>query len=249
MPVQDDSREQQMTALFNLVVPPERARADVDAHLKLPELDDPLPFELKSTTGNSVSTVRDFGPEHIAKWRDLHWLFAFYLKDGTTLKHCYYASPADMWEWIAAKEEYIRPDMVLAGQVTELVDDATLTAVLGDAESYSSQDARLIMKAQWKASDYRANADLDGDRYSRARMVWLLQARLAYVIRRGSTLNNPHIHESYFIDKGLQPITEDHAASVRELVRAYLAQRTPLAPVDPQVAAQASAAATADPTA
>lgn len=249
MPVQDDSREQQMIALFNLIVPPERARADVDAHLKLPELDGPMPFELKSTTGNSVSTVRDFGPEHIAKWRDLHWLFAFYLKDGFTLRYCYYASPADMRDWIADKEDYIRPDMVLAGQVQEFVGDSTLSAVLGDDESYGIEDARSIMKAQWKTSDYQANADLEDGRYSRSRMIWLLQARLAYVIRRGSTLNNPHISESYFIDKGLQPITEDHAATVRSLVRGYLAKGPSIQPVDLAVAVQARAAATADPTA
>lgn len=98
-----------MIALFNLDVPHDRARSDVDARLDLEWLDEPIEFELKSTTGNSVSTVRDFGPEHIAKWQKLHWLFAFYESDGTTLRYCYYASPADMSDWIAEKEKYIRP--------------------------------------------------------------------------------------------------------------------------------------------
>lgn len=238
-----------MVALFNLTVPPDRARSDVDARLKLPELDDSLPFELKSTTGNSVSTVRDFGPEHIAKWQDLHWLFAFYESDGTTLKYCYYASPADMHDWIADKETYIRPDMILAEHVQSLVTDETLTSVLGSGSDFSMADARLVMKNQWKAADYRANADLAEQRYSRARMVKLLQDRLAYVIRRGATLNNPHIPESYFTDKRLRQITEDHAATVRELVRAYLKDAPAIEPLDPAVAAQASAAATDDPTA
>lgn len=249
VPVQDDSREQQMVALFNLTVPADRARSDVDARLKLAELEESLPFELKSTTGNSVSTVRDFGPEHIAKWQNLHWLFAFYESDGTTLKYCYYASPGDMHDWISDKERYIRPDMVLAEHVQSLVTDETLTSVLSDAEDFAVVDARLVMKNQWKAADYRANADLAEGRYSRARMVALLQERLAYVIRRGATLNNPHIPESYFIDRGLQQITEDHAATVRDLVRDYLARPQPADPLDPAVAAQANAAATAEPTA
>ena len=38
---------------------------------------------------------------------------------------------------------------------------------------------------------------------------------------RGSTLNNPHIAESYLAAK-TTPITSDHAATVRTLVQAYL---------------------------
>jgi hypothetical protein len=40
VPVQDDSREQQMVALFNLTVPPDRGRSDIDAYLKLAELEE-----------------------------------------------------------------------------------------------------------------------------------------------------------------------------------------------------------------
>ena len=35
MPVQDDVRENQMIQLFNLTVPLDRSRADIDAHLAL----------------------------------------------------------------------------------------------------------------------------------------------------------------------------------------------------------------------
>lgn len=242
--MQDDAREQQMVALFNLTVPADRGRSDVDAHLNLAELHEPLPFELKSSSQDSVSTVRDFGPEHIAKWQNLHWIFAFYEVDGTTLRYCYYASPADMREWIEDKERYIRPDMILAEDVTRLITDHTLTTVLGQADDFGIADARSVMKNQWRAADYRANADLEGQRYSRHRMVSLLQERLAYVIRRGATLNNPHIPERYLIERGLNKITEDHAAAIRTLVRAYLATGEPSASVDPSVAAQAKAADT-----
>ncbi len=249
MPVQDDSREQQMVALFNLTVPRDRGRSDVDAYLKLAERDEPLPFELKSTTGRSVSTVRDFGPEHITKWRTLHWIFAFYEKDGTTLRYCYYASPAEMGPWIADKERYIRPDMVLATRARGLVTDETLTDVLGTAATFTAADARLIMKNQWSAANYRDNADLEDGAYSRQRMVELLRDRLAYVIRRGATLNNPHIPESYLEGRGLKQITEDHAAQLRLSVREYLSTDHGPIETDPAVEAQARASESDTPTA
>ncbi|OBF25512.1 hypothetical protein [Mycobacterium sp. ACS4331] len=255
MPAQDDARETQMVWMFNLSVPPDRRRADIDAYLELDESADPIPFELKSTTGNSVSTVRDFGPEHIEKWAHLHWLFAFYAKDATTLRHCYYASPADMADWIAEKKRYVRPDFVLAQRAPGRITDDDLTEVIGTGSDFSLADARRIMKNQWSAQQYRAGADLPGSRYSRAKMLELLQDRLSYVIRRGATLNNPHIPESYLIEHGLTPITKDHALHLRDLVRGYLANRSakleqgvlPLEDlVDPVIAAQAKASATDD---
>lgn len=253
MPAQDDQREREMILLFNLFVPADRMRSDVDAYLKLDEVDNPLPFELKSTTGNSVSTVRDFGPEHIAKWRDLHWLFAFYNREANQLRHCYYASPADMAAWIKDKERYVRPDMVLAEVAPSLVTDETVTRVLGAGDSFTIADARLIMKNQWRAERYRTSGDLPAGHYSRTHMVELLRERCEYLIRRGATLNNPHIPEQYLIDQSLQPITENHAAQLRTAVAVYVnrlaAGQVAPAEIDPVIAAQASAADTDDATA
>jgi len=86
-------------------------------------------------------------------------------------------------------------------------------------------------------------------------MVHLLQERCGYVIRRGATLNNPHIPRGYL--EKLTRIERDHAASLRQLVRTYLAAKeaaesrgeTVQVQVDPVVAAQAKAAATDDATA
>lgn len=245
-----------MVALFNLYVPEDRRRDDIDAYLELEEYQDPIPFELKSTTSDSVSTVRDFGPEHIAKWVDLHWLFAFYESNGTTLRYCYYASPADMAGWIDEKEQYVRPDYVLAKRAPEGITDADLTEVVGPASDFAIADAKRIMKKQWKAQDYREGADLPDQRYSRAAMLDLLRQRCNYVIRRGATLNNPHIPESYLTEQAkLEPIIKNHAARVRELVRAYFEKRenelergeTPAEDkVDPVISDQASAAPTDD---
>ncbi|WP_293079187.1 hypothetical protein [Okeania sp. SIO3B5] len=83
MTVQDDSREKELIELFNLERPANSTRSGTDAILTLNQLK--IPFELKSTTKNSVTTVRDFGPEHIKKWNRKHWLFSFYEKGGNIM--------------------------------------------------------------------------------------------------------------------------------------------------------------------
>ena len=219
MPVQDDVRERQMLDLFNLVVPPERRRHDTDAYLRMN--DQEFPFELKSSTGGSVSTVRDFGPDHIAKWKGKHWLFGFYDVPGTTLQYCLYGSPAAMEPWISEKELYIWPDLVLADSVPAIaVSEALVHTILGEKDVYSMADARLIHKAQWSAAEYRDNQDIEGGGYSLGKMVEILRLRCEYVIRRGATLNNPHISAAYFA--GWEQITQDHASTLRRMVREYL---------------------------
>jgi hypothetical protein len=192
----------------------------VDAHLAIDG--QVVSFELKSTTGNSVSTVRDFGPEHIRKWRSgLHWLFAFYDKEGTRLRYCVYASPQDMEPWIGEKERYIFPDTKLAESLPGVVTPEMVLAILGDKPSYTVADARWIMKNQWRKEDYLRHQDLDGG-YSIQAMVGILRERARYVILRGATLNNPHIEQGFF--DGFERITQEHAVRLRGLVRAYLSR-------------------------
>lgn len=209
-----------MRALFNLDVPPDRKRADIDAHLDVNGLAEPLPFELKSTTGKNISTVRDLGPAHIAKWRHLHWLFGFYNRGGDQLQYCIYASPADMRPWVDKVEKYIKPDLVLANRAPDLITDDILTEVAGPGDEFSMADARSIMKNQWSAELYRSSADLPNNMYSRAQMLTLLQQRCGYVISRGATLNNPHIPDSFFRD--FTQIVRNHASILRGLVQDYL---------------------------
>lgn len=130
-----------------------------------------------------------------------------------------------MAAWIADKQQYVLPDEILAQRVPQRITDADLTEVMGESAVFSISDARRIMKRQWSATQYRERADLPGQRYSRKALLEVLRERCGYVIRRGATLNNPHIAESYLIEQGLQPITTEHAARLRELVREYLANR------------------------
>jgi hypothetical protein len=206
-----------MIQLFNLVVPERRGRSDIDAHLTIDGR--VVDFELKSTTRSSVSTVRDFGPDHIRKWRDgLHWLFAFYDEAGARLLYCVYASPQDMEPWIAEKERDMRPDTTLADSLPGLVTADMVTDILGSKATYTVQDAEWIMKRQWRRGEYRRRQDVEGG-YSLPAMVNMLNARAKYVILRGTTLNNPHIEAGFF--ERFEKITEEHAARLRELVRDY----------------------------
>ena len=219
MPVQDDAREIELVRLFNLRALPGRSRSDDDAWLRFQGQQ--IPFELKSTTSGSVSTVRDFGPEHIRKWEGKHWLFGFYDKNGTTLKYCCYASPARMRPWIQKMEAYVRPDAILAETVPSLITEDLLVRILGDKPFYSKDEARSIAKNQYTEAVYSERIDLpDRKAYSRGRMLEILRERCRYVLLRGATLNNPHIPSDYF--SNWDRISEDHAITLRRMVAEFL---------------------------
>jgi hypothetical protein len=220
-----------MRTLFNLTRPEEYGRADIDAVLELKGRSIPaalqghiVNFELKSATGGrpTISTVRDFGLHYLEKWRKLHWIFGIY--EAGKLQYCLYGSPQAMKPWFDQMSAYIAPDIALAAHAPGFIKDSALTAILGPAHKFTRADARRLMKNQYGASDYDDAADLPGGEYSRAAMLNMLRERCEYVIRRGSTLNNPHIPASYFAD--WERITEDHAARLRELVVEALQPRS-----------------------
>ncbi|WP_133884088.1 hypothetical protein [Glycomyces sp. NRRL B-16210] len=219
MAVQDDSREKQMRDRFNLKIANDRTRDEIDAFLKIDGKI--VNFELKSTTSGSVSTVRDFGVSHIEKWRDLHWIIAIYDKNGDSIIRCHYASPVDMAPWIESKHQYILPDIVLGNEVAAKVTSDTVIRIFGGRSGpYSREDAKWVMKKQWINAQYQDQMDLPG-KYSLERMTEILQHRCAYVMARGSTLNNPHIENSFV--KALPVLDEEEPAiSLRQYVRSYL---------------------------
>ncbi|WP_044210209.1 hypothetical protein [Coleofasciculus chthonoplastes] len=213
MTVQDDRRENELITLFQLQKPAKATRSGTDAVLYFNERY--IPFELKSTTSSSVTTVRDFGLTHIQKWQDKHWLFGFYNKNGTALNYCLYGSPQAMEKWISEKEAYILADYKLAQLAPELLTLNVLYEILGQKQIYTLEDARRLQKKQYTIQQYRHQMDLFQG-YSPERMLSILKDRCRYLIERGSTLNNPHIPASYF--QGWERITENHAQRLRELV-------------------------------
>ena len=210
---QDDDREEAMIALFNLYKDETEGRSGVDAFLKLDGKI--IPFELKTTSQGSVTTVRDFGPDHILKWENKHWLIGFFIKGREYYK---YGSPSMMAKWIKSKEEYISSDFKLAKLVPAKINLDDMYQIIGKKDVYIYEDAKAIQKMQYKKEQYSELQDLKHG-YSSKRMLEIVKDRAQYLIERGSTLNNPHIPFSYF--NGWTEITKDHAEQLRTMVRKY----------------------------
>ena len=234
MPFQDDARENRIVDLFNLERPANRVRHGTDAILRIDNL--LLEFELKSVTAHGgLTTVRDFGPDHIAKWKNKHWLIAVY--EGTELLHCKYGSPAAMAPWIEEKWHYIEGDFNLAKHVPDLIDLETMRSVVGTKDVYTLSDAKKLHKKQYTAARYAELMDVSREKkghlinvgYSPERMLEITKDRARYVIERGSTLNNPHISPTYF--SAWEKITRNHASRLRELVNEWIAANAPEANV------------------
>lgn len=211
---QDDIREDAMRVLFDLRKDETEGRSGIDAYLDLDS--ESLPFELKTTSTGSVTTVRDFGPDHIEKWKDKHWLIGFFMSGREYYK---YGSPSMMAHWIQSKELYIKPDFMLAELASSKLDLDDMYLVLQEKALYTYEDAKALQKMQYKKEEYIALQDLKKG-YSPERMLHIIRDRARYLIERGSTLNNPHIPFSYF--DGWIEITENHADQLRQMVRDYL---------------------------
>ncbi len=226
MSVQDDSREKELVQLFQLQQPKDRGRSDTDAYL---EVDNKLiPFELKSSTKSSVTTVRDFGPDHVKKWKDKHWLFGFYNPTGSRLLTCRYGSPSQMEGWIEEKKKYVLPDFVFAQKLPECVDYDLMLEVLGHEklkDTYTLEDAKRIQKKQYSSEFYKTFMDLENG-YSKEKMLEIIRDRCKYILKRGATLNNPHIPASFLqkLPRIALGTSKGHNPQTRliELVKAYL---------------------------
>lgn len=162
MATQDDIREREMRELFELEEPPGASRAGLDAILHLDG--ERYEFELKSCTNRqgSVSTARDVGKDHIAKWRPLHWLFGFYQQG--TLRYCIYAPPEQMKTWIDDLEEYMRPDFFLAERAAKTAEQSLTVGDVAHAlgrttDKYTLTDAKRIAKKSIPANEYCRLAD------------------------------------------------------------------------------------------
>jgi len=219
MPVQDDTREIELINLFDLEDGGE-GRSGTDAYLEVGG--ESVEFELKSVTRGGVTTVRDFGPDHIRKWRTRHWLIGVYDRQGATLRTCWYGSPAHMDEWITEKADYIAPDFELATISARHLNLADLYQICGQKERYGLDDARALHKRQYSMDTYRSKMDLRNG-YSPAQMLEILRDRQTYLMSRGSTLNNPHIPMKYVKDNCQQIDPDgDPAERLREFVRRAL---------------------------
>jgi len=211
---QDDERENEMRMLFNLYKDEAESRSGVDAYLRFNN--HLIPFELKTTSIGSVTTARDFGLDHIQKWQGKHWLIGFFLGEQTYYK---YASPQMMAPWIESKSHYIKVDFELAELAPDKITLADMYNLLSKKSVYTLADAQHIQKRQYTKAEYLDMQDAP-EGYSPNRMLEILKARVHYLVKRGSTLNNPHIPFSYFAE--WEAITSNHAQRLRELVAEQL---------------------------
>lgn len=219
MAFQDDSREEDMRKIFNLTKVGGRIDTDAILNLNYKDVNLIIEFELKTTSNPyaGVTTVRDFGPDHIKKWKTKHWLFAFY--DSGNIRY-FYGSPKLLKPWIDEKEMYIAPDLKLSELVSKKLTHDDLIEICGDRDIYTIDDAKRIHKQQYNIKTYKSLMDMDNG-YSKSRMLEILKDRVEYVIKRGSTLNNPHIPYSYF-STWTTEIISNHAEQLRLFVTDFL---------------------------
>ncbi len=185
---QDDERENAMIELFGLYKADDEGRSGIDAFLEIDGKN--LPFELKTTSTGSVTTVRDFGPDHIKKWKNKHWLIGSFIRDR---EFYLYGSPEKMATWIEEKENYISTDFKLADLIPQKISLSDMFEIIGKKEKYSLENAKSIQKKQYKIAEYIQMQDMENG-YSPERMLRILQDRANYLIQRGSTLNNLIYH-------------------------------------------------------
>jgi len=208
---QDDEREEYTRKLFGLEKDEKEGRGGVDAILKEKKI---FEFELKTTSTGSVTTVRDFGPDHIQKWAGKHWLIGVY-SNGKP-KYFLYGSPEKMKPWINEKANYVKPDFDLSKIISKKLSLEDMYLILGRKEKYTLEDAKKLHKKQYKIKEYKKMMDVDNG-YSPKRMLKILKDRSEYLMKRGSTLNNPHIPASYF--EGWPKIKKDHAKTLRKMMK------------------------------
>lgn len=209
------------------LLPGGEGRPGVDAILSM-DPEGEVPFEVKSSDTDSVSTARDVGREHIGKWRRRHWLFGFYVRGSRNppvATRYIYSSPRQLEPWIAEQEQYVLPDWEIVRVLPTLAGRALLAAVAGERDTYTLADAQRLLKQQkleagehmtpeirtilaeaglgepprMTTTVYRALMDRAGG-YSPTRMLVLLQERARYLLDRGATRNNPHIPEARLLE-------------------------------------------------
>lgn len=99
MSVQDNKREAILIEMFGLQEG-DGNRIGVDAYSPTG-----LPVELKSTTKKSVSTARDLGRNHLAKWRNRYWIIGSFDITSETFRDIYMLAPIHLEEWFSKIEK------------------------------------------------------------------------------------------------------------------------------------------------
>lgn len=242
MTVQDDAREKETRERFGLLKGGERH--EVDAYLDLGILiADPIPFELKSSTkDDSFTTARDAGLEHFQRWREKHWLLVLYdRKPKLTMKTCWYGSPEMMEPKIREFEERVLADHKIGQLVSDSLNSEQVQEMFNGRTEFAIKEALNFVRPQrgsygatvFGEKHVRDMASLNGGRLNLNQMTEIMKIRSDYLIRRGSTINNPVIAYSW-IQENLCELEPGDAEGLRELVLKVL-EGQPVKPSKPVV--------------
>lgn len=206
MSVQDDERERELVRLFNLNWDPGHQRGGLDAELTL-DIDHSsyiLDVEVKSTTNDTVSTARDVGMSHIARWRRMMFVIGFYATAASRrpeLRKCLCLTPDDMAPWIDSVEEKILTDFKLAECSSRKLELDDMFRICEERPTYTIQDAKRLQKSQWNVAQYTGALDtvdaMGNPALSQHKMLEILRLRSKYIAERGATLNNPHMPKRF----------------------------------------------------
>jgi hypothetical protein len=214
--IQDNEREKELIKLFKLDQPKNRSRIGVDGNLTVGDV--VIPFEIKSTTMNDVTTARDVGLAHIRKWKTRHWLIGIYNKKAE-LQYIVYATPKHMEKWIKYIEDDIKRGLKISKMIVERIDYDMLYAIFGNKEVYSYEEAKFVFKRLFSKKQYIKLQDKP-DGYSKETMLKMFRAHNWHYLKRGASLNNPKIPRREY--KDLVKITENHDIMLKKLVEEYL---------------------------
>jgi hypothetical protein len=208
MAVQDDSRENEVIELLGLVKGNDRSGVDAFYSFIHKGKTITIDIELKSTTNSTVSTARDVGIDHIDKWRSKYWIIAFYSPSGKDLISILGLSPEEMDPWISSIEDYISPDYKISELASRKLTMEDLFEVCEQKPTYGTDDAKKLHKQQWNSQKYEYEKDVENG-YSQEKMLEILRLRSKYISERGSTLNNPHITQSFINSYSGKIVTVD----------------------------------------
>ena len=206
--VQDDNREKELIKLFELT--PITGRMGIDAKLTIDN--QIFQFEIKSTTQNTISTARDIDLSLITRWLPQHWIIGFY-NPQQELEYCVHATPEHMEPWIKSVEKTLLQKLNLVNSLLNRIDDKLLFEIIGEKEYYNKNDIKEIL------CNVRCPKELlrEDEKYSKNDIMKILKFHYEKMCNRGTTMNNPHIHSSYF--DNLTKITYNHASYLKHLLK------------------------------
>lgn len=232
MTVQDDIREEELTSKFNLEWERNHDRSGTDAyfHTTVDNKTYRIDVETKSTTKDTVSTARDVSAKHIDKWRTRFWIIGFYTKDARPkLERAYCLTPKDMKPWIDGIKKRLDSDSKIADLAASKlrITQKDLFALCGKKDTYDVEDAKAILKQVWTQEKYKNARDKKvGNKkvISRERMLEIIALRVAYILGRGSTINNPPITKEHLQQFANTPseIKRNWATKIQEIAATYI---------------------------